>query len=479
MSEAILAIDQGTSGTKAIVLDPEDGVVADTEVSICPAYVAGGGVEQDPTELLDSVVAAGRQAVAAAGRPIQQVALANQGETVLCWDPNDGRPLSMAIVWQDRRSAEICDELRAENEWVTARTGLMLDPYFSAPKMAWLRRHATQEGVVTTTDAWLLHRLCGSFVTDASTASRSLVMDLDGVVWDDELLKLFGLEAEALPRIVDCDETVGETEAFGSFMDVGGLAVDQPAALLAQGCWESGAAKCTFGTGAFLLANTGDDAVRSRTGLTTSIAWRRAGMTTYCVDGQVYTAGSAVRWLTEMGLLAAPDQIDASGADADGVLCVPALAGLAAPWWDAEATASFTGMTLATRREHLVVAVLQGIAAQVAELTDAIALDAGRPLQSLRVDGGLTRSEVLMQAVADVTRLDVVVANSPHATALGAAGLGRMAQQPGLAAADAVAIGHPAATYSPRWSTDQADSFRSQWRAVANTQRALNNSEQP
>jgi glycerol kinase len=229
-----------------------------------------------------------------------------------------------------------------------------------------------------------------------------------------------------------------------------------------------GSAKCTFGTGAFLLANSGKRAVRSRANLTGSLAWRARGETVYCLDGQVYAAASAVRWLSELGFIGHAREVDSFAAsDAEGVICVSALAGLAAPWWRSDATASFTGMTLGTRPEHLVFAAIQGIAAQVAELADALAADLDAPLASLRVDGGLTRSRVLMQAVADLTQLPVTLYPSPHATALGAAALGRLALDPELVLAEAIATGGSGLAYEPGWTADQAGEFRNRWRAVA------------
>ena len=465
---AILAIDQGTSGTKAIVVDDDDGVLAEVEVALSPTYLANGGVEQDPHALLDSVITAGGQALARAGRPVSHVAVANQGETVLAWDRATGRPLSPAIVWQDRRAASVCARLTEHAELLAARTGLVLDPYFSAPKMTWLRENVTRDGVVTMTDSWLVHALCGEFVTDASTASRSLLLDLDAVAWDDRLVEVFGLGDEALPELVACDQPIGTTTRFGAPMTVGGLIPDQPAALLAQRCHAPGQAKCTFGTGAFLLANTGSQAVRSGAGLTTSVAWQLADQTTYCLDGQIYTAASAVRWLTDLGLIGSARELDRfAETDSDGVVCVPALAGLAAPWWQPNATATFTGMTLATGRGQLVVAVLQGIAAQVVELMDVVARDGDRPLSALRVDGGLTRSAALMQAVADLAQLPVELYPSPHATAQGAAAVARMSRRPGLPLAQAVDDWQPELTYEPRWPPDRADEFRARWRAAA------------
>jgi glycerol kinase len=467
---AVLSIDQGTSGTKAIVLDPAGSVLAVAEEPIRPTYLPGGGVEQDPAALLASVLSAGRRALQAAGCPVGAVALANQGETVLAWDRATGKPLSQAIVWQDRRAETVTADLAAAADWVAQRTGLVLDPYFSAPKMAWLRRHVTTGGVVTTTDSWLIHQLCGEFVTDAATASRSLLTGLDTGDWDPELLELFGWSQEPLPRIVGCDEVVGSTGAFGMPMAVAGLIVDQQAALLAEACLEPGTAKCTFGTGAFLLANTGTVPVRSSAGLTSSVAWRARGRLAYCLDGQVYTAASAVRWLQDLGLIGGPADLDRLAAtDTEGTLCVPALAGLAAPWWRSDATASLTGMTLATRPEHVILAVVQGIAAQVAELTDLITTDFGRPLTRLRVDGGLTRSRTLMQCTADIAQLPVDVFPSAHATALGAAALARLALLPGLDLADAVPAWTPAESYEPRWSPERAAEFRDRWRVAVTT----------
>lgn len=464
----VLAIDQGTSGTKAVVVDDQGIVLAMNEVSVRPTYLTGGAVEHDPHAVLDSVLRSGRAAVEAAGVAVDVVTLANQGETVLAWDEDSGRPLSNMIVWQDRRAESICEEVRDQADDIARRTGLVLDPYFSAPKQAWLRRNVTREGVVTTSDSWLLHQLTGEFVTDASTASRSLVVDLDTVAWDRELLSAFGLEDERMPAIAACDELVGTTTAFGGNASVGGLIVDQQAALVAQSCLTPGEAKCTFGTGAFLLANTGTDAVRSSAALSSSVAWQQGGTTTYCLDGQVYTAASAVQWLEKLGLIdSAADMDRVAAEDSAGVLCVPALAGLAAPWWRPDATATFTGMTLSTGREHLVRAVLEGIAAQVAELARAMIVDLGRPLQRLRVDGGLTQSRVLMQAVADLMRVPVDVYPSQHATPLGAVAMARCAMDAGLTLEDAIIAWDPSETYEPRWSDARAVEFLGRWRERA------------
>jgi glycerol kinase len=460
----VLAIDQGTSGTKAIVVDGDGTARGLSEQLVRPHYLPGGGVEQDPQELLASVIDAGREAVAKAGLPIDVVTIANQGETVLAWDPATGKPLSNMVVWQDRRADALCTAMAEHKDTFAHRTGLVLDPYFSAPKLAWLRRNVTTDGVVSTSDSWLIHHLTGEFVTDASTASRSLATNLDTADWDTELLELFGLGNERLPEIVACDAVVGSTTLFGGTAAVGGLVVDQQAALVGEGCLRPGEAKCTFGTGAFLLANTGTTATRSTAGLAACVAWRLRDETTYCVDGQVYTAASAVRWMQQLGYIStAADMDKVAAADAEGVLAVPALAGLAAPWWRPDAKAAVSGMTLSTTVGHIVLAILQGIAAQVAELGSSVARDLGQPLSRLRVDGGLTRCRTLMQSVADLMQIEIEVYPSAHATALGAAALARMAVDRDLNVADAVVPWEPSLVYTPHWSADQAADFRGRW----------------
>src|SRR6185437_4379590 len=337
----ILAIDQGTSATKALLVGPGNDILGQAEVPVATTATGGDGVEADPEELWSSVVSAGERALAAARAAghvsVHAVALANQGETVLAWDKASGRPLSRAIVWQDRRSAGICARLQDQASELQRITGLPLDPYFAAPKMTWLRENVTADGVVTTTDTWLLHRLGAGYVTDAATASRTMLLDLDTVRWSDQACKAFGLDAETLPRVADCAEVVGETTVFGGQpLPVAGIAVDQQAALYAHGCVTKGDAKCTYGTGAFLLVTTGEEAARSTAGLSASVAWRLGGTAAYCLDGQVYTAGSALRWLAEVGILPAPADLDrVAGAvpDSGGVTFVPALAGLGAPQW--------------------------------------------------------------------------------------------------------------------------------------------------
>ncbi|MFF0551241.1 FGGY family carbohydrate kinase [Streptomyces sp. NPDC004311] len=469
MTGPVLAVDQGTSGTKALVVCPVRGVVGSASAPVRPRHLPGGRVEVDPRELLRSVVDAGRAALAAAGEPVVAVGLANQGETVLAWDPATGEPLTDAIVWQDRRAEELCTGLEPHAEELRKITGLPLDPYFAAPKMAWIRRHLTGRGVVTTSDVWLVHRLTGAFVTDAATAGRTQLLDLDTVGWSGPALDAFGLADERLPEVVDADTRVGTTTAFGPELPLTGLLVDQQAALLAQDVTAPGTAKCTYGTGAFLLAHAGPAPRRSSHGLVGCVAWRLSGRTDYCLDGQVFTAASAVRWLTDLGVISGAEDIDAVGsgvADAGGVTFVPALAGLAAPWWRGDLRGSVTGLGLDTTAGHLVHALCDGIAAQVAELADAAAADLGAPLTTLRVDGGLTRSALLMQAQADLLQIPVEVSALPDVTALGVGAVARLGLDPSLRVAEAVPRWKPSAVYEPRCGAGAAAGRRERFRTA-------------
>jgi glycerol kinase len=454
----VLAIDQGTSATKAILVGPGQEMLGAAEVPVT-TRASGDAVEADPEQLLESVLAAGRQALAAARAPAAAVALANQGETVLAWDRRTGRPLTPAIVWQDRCSAGVCARLAPQAGWLTQVTGLPLDPYFAAPKMAWLRENLTCDGVVTTTDTWLLARLGAGYVTDAATASRTMLLDLDRADWSERACSAFGIDPAALPAVADCAGITGETTAFGPPLPVAGLAVDQQAALAAQGCLTAGQAKCTYGTGAFLLAAAGERAVRSRAGLSASVAWRLAGRPAYCLDGQVYTAGSAVRWLTEVGIAGGAAELDAAAADvpdAGGVQFVPALAGLGAPYWRPDARGAFLGLGLSTSRANLIRAVLDGLAATVALLARSVAADLGAPLTVLRADGGLTRSRLLLQAQADLLQVPVEMYRSPDATALGVAALARLGAGGAASLAEAVGPASPQQVIEPVMSPGQA-----------------------
>ncbi len=462
----VLAIDQGTSATKAMVVGDDGSVISQAEAPVAVSSSPDGAVEVDPQSLWQSVLAAGNEALDLAGRPhIDAIGLANQGETVVAWNASDASPIGPGIVWQDRRSEVICDRVRPHAERLSWITGLELDPYFVAPKLVWLRERVGHDARITTTDAWLLRRLCGRAVTDVATAGRTLLLDLETCAWSAEACAIFGIDPTQLPPIVGNSALIGETSVFGAPMAITGACVDQQAALFAERCRTAGEAKCTYGTGAFLLACTGAEPTRSSNGLVGCPAWQVDGDVTWCLDGQVYTVGAAVNWLIDMGVMGEPADLDRLGgtvADAGGVTFVPALAGLAAPWWKPSAKAAFTGMSLGTERGHLVHAAIDGIAAQVALLAIAAGRDLGNPLTRLRVDGGLTRSGTLLQVQADLLQAPVEVYPSPHATALGVAEMAVV----GAGGAWTGTIADPTVV-EPSISADEAAARLAAWQSVA------------
>jgi glycerol kinase len=453
----VLAIDQGTSATKALVVADDGEVLSLAEAPITVVAGGDGAVELDPEELWASVVASA-------------IGLANQGETVLAWDRATGTPVGQAIVWQDRRSESICERLREHAPFLAEHTGLELDSYFVAPKVVWLRERVGDELTITTTDTWMLHRLCGAFTTDVATAGRSLLLDLDTGSWSDRACEIFGIDPAGLPTVVGNAEPLGETSLFGGSVPVTGTCVDQQAALYAEHCRSAGEAKCTYGTGAFMLACTGDKPTRSSNGLVGCPAWRIDDQLTYCLDGQVYTVGAVVTWLIAMGVMSEPADLDRLGATVDdtgGVTFVPALAGLAAPYWKPQARAAFTGLTMSTERGHLVRSAIEGIAAQVALLAHAAGRDLGSPLTTLRVDGGLTRSNLLLQAQADLLQAPVEVYPSPHATALGVAAFADLgAGESSLDQAGSQAR-RPDVVIEPEIGADEAEERLRAWQRVA------------
>lgn len=477
--DALLAIDQGTSATKAVVTDLTGHVLGLAECEIEVVARPDGSVEFDAEQMWLSVLTAARGALGTAGHPsLAAIGLGNQGETILAWDRRTGRPATPAMVWQDRRAVSVCEEIAARHDGTPSRlahlTGLALDPYFVAPKMTWMQqqftssRTSTPDMVITTTDTWLLHRLCGAFVTDVSTAGRSLLLDLDSARWSAEACEVFGIDIATLPTVVKNASVLGECTMFGGSVPVTGACVDQQAALFAERCRTRGAAKCTYGTGAFMLACTGTVPTRSSNGLVGCPAWQVGDAVTYCLDGQVFTVGAAVSWLIDMGIMREAADLDALGGsvtDAGGATFVPALAGLAAPYWEPSAKAMFAGLSLGTERGHLVRAAIDGIAVQVALLAAAAGNDLGEPLRTLRVDGGLTRSNVLLQTQADLLQCPVEVYPSPHATALGVAEFALIGS--GSTAGFDDAIARSTHTVEPAISADEAAARVAAWQQVA------------
>lgn len=433
-SALLLGIDQGTTGTKAMLFDARLRPLASAYRRVGRRQPRPGWVEQDPEELLASVLETAAE-VSTEG-PIAALGLANQGETVLAWEPG-GRPLGPAVVWQCRRSEPIVERLRrqgVEGE-VRALSGLPLDAYFSSTKMTWLLEEvepvaaAARAGRLRlgTTDAWLRERLGGEPATDPTTASRTQLMNLDTLEWDERLLEVFGVPREALPKIrPTASPQLGELrlgEVGAAPLRAG--AVDQQAALAGQGCVAPGQVKCTYGTGCFVLGAAGPERPRSGEGLLPTVAWALDGGAEYALDGGVLTAGACVDWLVSLGLAQSPEEADrlaAEAGDTGGVRFLPALAGLGAPWWDAAARGVFAGLTEAAGAAQLCRAVLDGIAHRVADIVEAISAAAAPPA-AIRVDGGLTSSAYLMRAQADLLGIPLRKAVDAEATSRGVAAL--------------------------------------------------------
>ncbi len=464
---AIVAIDQGTSGTKALVIGDSGEVLSRGYAHLDLQHGAPGVSECAAEDLWQSIVKAVKQALAGTTEKITAVGLANQGESILVWDKTNGEPLSQVIIWQDSRSASLCDERRSHSDLILAKSGLALDPYFVAPKMVWLRERVSG-GVITTTDTWIIARLTGKFVTDVSTASRTLLFDLHTRSWSTELADIWGLNIADLPELINNDVVIGEichpdVEELRGVVLAGAM-VDQPAALLAENCFAPGQAKCTYGTGAFLLTNIGAAPKISAHGLATSLAWNIRGESAYYLDGQVFTAATAVQWLVDNDLLASAEAID-SLPDARGVMAAPGFAGYGAPLWKPHATASIAGLTLSHGKGEIARAMVDGIAAQVADLLGAIAAD-GVAVNELRVDGGLTQSHTLMQMQADLAQVNIEVYPHPDATAMGVANLAAMATNSELNLGDFASAWKPSERYSPKWSADRAQSYLTKWRTL-------------
>ena len=436
---AVLAIDEGTSGTTALVVGTDGRLLGRGYREITQHFPQPGEVEHDPEEIFRVVLEAAREAIRQAQVVPTALGITNQRETVCVWERDTGRPLHRAIVWQDRRTAPRCVQLAKQRKaaLVRERTGLVLDPYFSATKIEWLlghvpglgRRVASGEAVFGTIDTWLLFRLTNgkSYATDHTNASRTMLYNIEARGWDPDLLRLFGVRPEALPDIRTSSGQFGvcEAEHLGAEIPVGGIAGDQQAALFGQGCVEAGQAKNTYGTGAFLLLNTGKRRARSTRGLLTTIACGPRGEPVYALEGSVFIAGAAIQWLRDgLGLLrnAAESQALAESVpDTGGVYLVPAFVGLGAPHWDMYARGTVVGLTRGTTSAHLVRAALEAIAFQSRDVLEAMAADAGIAVRELRVDGGAAANDFLCQFQADILKVAVLRPRVIETTALGAA----------------------------------------------------------
>jgi glycerol kinase len=439
----VLALDQGTSGSTALVVDVDGKVRARGYAEVPQHYPEPGWVEHDPNDLWRTTAEAAAVALARAGiggRDVAAIGITNQRETTVMWDRKTGAPVHHAVVWQCRRTAPVCDRLRSEGlePTVRERTGLVLDAYFSGTKIAWLLDHVPGararagrgELAFGTVDSWLLWQLTGGRVhaTDVSNASRTLCLNLATVDWDDRMCALLDVPREVLPTVVDSSGVAGETIDLGwlpAGVPIAGIAGDQQAALFGQACFAAGSAKNTYGTGCFALLNTGGQPVVSGHGLLTTLAWRIAGRTTYALEGAVFIAGAAVQWLRDgLGIITAAAETEAlarSVADTGGVYFVPAFVGLGAPYWDQHARGIIVGLTRGTTRAHLARAALEAIAYQSRDVLDAMAADAKASLGDLKVDGGAVANDFLCQFQADVLDATVERPAVIETTALGAA----------------------------------------------------------
>jgi glycerol kinase len=484
----VLALDQGTTSSRALVFDHAGVVRGMAQKEFRQIFPEPGWVEHDPTEIWATQSGAMHEALAKAGitgRDIAAIGVTNQRETTLLWERATGRPLANAIVWQDRRTAPDCDALRAAGHEVTiaARTGLVLDAYFSGTKLKWLLDHVPEararanrgELAFGTIDTWLVWKLTNGavHVTDASNASRTLFFDIHKGTWDDELLALFDIPREILPRVVPSSGVVG-TAAFGGTAGAGGaevpiagIAGDQQAALFGQACDRPGLAKNTYGTGCFLLLNTGAHAVPSKNRLLTTVAWDLGGALTYALEGSVFIGGAAVQWLRDglkiIRTAAGVEALALSEKDNGGVYMVPAFAGLGAPHWDAYARGAVLGLTRGSTGGHLARAVLESIAFQSADVLSAMERDAGITLTELRVDGGATQNELLMQFQADLLGVPVVRPEILETTALGAAYLAGLAVGFWKDAGEIHANWRVARRFEPAMSRERTAELRAAW----------------
>jgi glycerol kinase len=486
----ILALDQGTTSSRAILFDGGGQVLALAQREFKQHYPQPGWVEHDPLEIWTTQRDVAAEALAAARitpRDVVAAGITNQRETVVVWDRASGEPIYPAIVWQDRRTAEVCEKLRAEGRepLVRQRTGLMLDPYFSGTKIGWLldhvagarRRAAAGELACGTIDCWLLYRLSGGAVhaTDASNASRTLLMNIHSGEWDDELCACFGVPRVMLPQIHASSGVLGQGAADTPLAGVplAGVVGDQQGALFGQACYSSGFAKNTYGTGCFLLMNTGAQAITSQSGLLTTVAWQVGGQLEYALEGSVFIGGAVVGWLRDgLGIIRSSSDVEKlvkSVPDSGDVYFVPAFVGLGAPHWDPYARGTIIGLTRGTTAAHIARAAVESVVFQVADLVDAMNMDAARHaseslrLSELRVDGGASVNDTLLQLQADILQLPVVRPKVTETTALGAAYLAGLATGVWKSREEIARHWQVDRRFEPRISADEAAARRARW----------------
>ena len=448
MSRYILALDQGTSSSRAIVFDKDGQAKAVAQKEFTQIFPKPGWVEHNPMEIWSSQAAVIAEAITSIdinGLDIAGIGITNQRETTIVWDAETGEPVYNAIVWQDRRTSEYCDSLKEKGltDTIRSKTGLIIDAYFSATKIRWIlenvphAREKAEQGKLRfgTVDTWLIWMLTRGevHVTDVSNASRTMVYNIHNLCWDKELLELFGIPESMMPQVKSSSEIYGYTKTtlFAHEVPVSGIAGDQQAALFGQMCTEPGSVKNTYGTGCFLLMNTGEKPIMSRNNLLTTIAWKIGDKVNYALEGSIFVAGSVVQWLRDgLGIIRSSSEVEALAAsvpDNGGVYYVPALTGLGAPYWDQYAKGCIYGLSRGTTAAHIARAALEGIAFQTMDIVNAMEKDAGVKLAELKVDGGASRNNLLMQFQADILNTSVIRPKVTETTALGAAYLAGLA----------------------------------------------------
>ena len=496
MNGYVLAVDQGTTSSRAIIFDKMGRIVTKAQYPLTQHYPKPGWVEHDPMEILSTEFLAMAEAFEKSGlspTDIAAIGITNQRETTILWDKTTGKPIGNAIVWQCRRTAELCNRLTDAGcgEMILQKTGLLIDPYFSGTKIRWMldqdprlqKRAEMGEILFGNVDSWLIWNLTGGkvHVTDYSNASRTMLFDIDGLCWDRELLKLLNIPEAMMPRPVPSSMVYGTVSynlrglsALGG-VPISGSAGDQAAALFGQCCFHPGQAKNTYGTGCFTLLNTGGESVRSSHGLLTSVAWNLNGETTYALEGSAFNAGSAIQWLRdECKIIAAAHECDIQAESLksnDGVFFVPAFTGLGAPYWDVDARGSFFGLTRGTGKAHMCRAVLEAIAYEVGDLVDTMAMEAKTHMAELRVDGGASVSDFMMQFQSDILSIPVIRPTMVETTAAGAAYLAGLSTGVWSGTEELVQLNETERVFLANMSPEERKRLKAQWHAAVDLSR--------
>lgn len=482
--QVVMAFDQGTTSSRAVLFDHSGSIVGVAQREFEQHYPQSGWVEHDANDIWKRQLAVGREVLEQTGVSAQDVVaigITNQRETTVVWDRTTGQPIANAIVWQDRRTAEYCDKLReaGHTDKVQAKTGLVIDAYFCATKIRWIlenvpdARGRAERGELAfgTIDSWLLWNLTAGNVhaTDVTNASRTMLLNIENCQWDDDLLDLFEIPRSMLPEVLPSSHVYGESNAdlLGAAIKLGGAAGDQQSALFGQNCTEHGMAKNTYGTGCFMLMNVGDTPVPSKCKLLTTVACGLEQASQYALEGSVFIAGAAIQWLRDgVQMIDSAPEVEglaASVPDSDGVYMVPAFAGLGAPYWDAYARGAIIGITRGTTRAHIARAALEGIAFQVADVLDAMKTDSGMPMTELRVDGGASANDLLMQFQSDISQVPVIRPKVIETTALGAAFLAGLAVGFWNSPEEITGVWQTDRVFEPKMSVDEVTHRRTRW----------------